>query len=146
MQVNTAFKRPESVLVVVYSRSLVLLLQRRDRPTFWQSVTGSMHWQETEPLVSALRELKEETGLTEQQGQMLDCQWQVWFEIYAHWRYRYAPGTKVNLEHVFCFEVASSLSIALSNEHLAYDWFSKEEALLQVSSVTNRQAILNWVP
>lgn len=39
-----AYKRPESVLVVIYARQSgrVLMLQRRDDPDFWQSVTGSL--------------------------------------------------------------------------------------------------------
>lgn len=38
------YKRPESVLVVIYANSSgrVLMLQRRDDPDFWQSVTGSL--------------------------------------------------------------------------------------------------------
>ncbi|HSQ05275.1 MAG TPA: dihydroneopterin triphosphate diphosphatase, partial [Burkholderiales bacterium] len=36
------YKKPVSVLVVVHTRDLqVLLLERADRPGFWQSVTGS---------------------------------------------------------------------------------------------------------
>lgn len=38
-----AYKRPVSVLVVIYAEDTkrVLMLQRRDDPDFWQSVTGS---------------------------------------------------------------------------------------------------------
>src|SRR5690349_20502674 len=37
------YKIPESVLVVIYTPDLqVLLLERADRPGFWQSVTGSL--------------------------------------------------------------------------------------------------------
>ncbi|WP_242550092.1 ATP-binding cassette domain-containing protein, partial [Pantoea agglomerans] len=37
-------KHPVSVLVVISARDTgrVLMLQRRDDPTFWQSVTGSL--------------------------------------------------------------------------------------------------------
>ena len=48
------FKRPESVLVIVYTRTgKVLLMHRKDRPGFWQSVTGSMKWDERDPVVTA---------------------------------------------------------------------------------------------
>ena len=54
-------KRPESVLVVVYSAdSQVLMLRRHEPPTFWQSVTGSLEWGE-QPEQAARRELVEET-------------------------------------------------------------------------------------
>ena len=63
------FKRPESVLVVVYTRTgKVLLLKRADDPDFWQSVTGSLLWEETEPRQAAARELREETGLRAAEG------------------------------------------------------------------------------
>ncbi|MFK9860631.1 dihydroneopterin triphosphate diphosphatase, partial [Klebsiella pneumoniae] len=37
-----SFKLPVSVLVVIYAEDTkrVLMLQRRDDPAFWQSVTG----------------------------------------------------------------------------------------------------------
>ena len=57
------FKRPESVLVVVYTiAGDVLRLLRREPAGFWQSVTGSLLENET-PLKAALREVREETGL-----------------------------------------------------------------------------------
>ncbi len=60
---NDRFRVPESVLVVVYARpDQVLLLERRDRPGFWQSVTGSLEPGEA-PRDAARRELAEETGL-----------------------------------------------------------------------------------
>ena len=39
-----SFKLPVSVLVVIYAEDTkrVLMLQRRDDPAFWQSVTGSL--------------------------------------------------------------------------------------------------------
>ena len=62
---DTKFKRPESVLVVVYTRTgKVLLLRRADHPEFWQSVTGSMEWGDEQPAETAVRELREETGIT----------------------------------------------------------------------------------
>jgi hypothetical protein len=41
---NMSFKLPVSVLVVIYAEDTkrVLMLQRRDDPAFWQSVTGSL--------------------------------------------------------------------------------------------------------
>ena len=41
---DKVYKRPVSILVVIYAQDTkrVLMLQRRDDPDFWQSVTGSV--------------------------------------------------------------------------------------------------------
>ena len=58
-----AHKQPVSVLVMIYTPQLdVLLLERADRPGFWQSVTGSREGEET-LRETAIREVFEETGL-----------------------------------------------------------------------------------
>ncbi len=58
------YKIPESVLVVIHTSDLqVLLIERADKPGFWQSVTGSKDAPD-EPLVeTAIREVFEETGI-----------------------------------------------------------------------------------
>jgi dATP pyrophosphohydrolase len=140
------FKRPESVLVVVYTRNgQVLLLERNDWPDFWQSVTGSLNSDEI-PLMSAERELTEETGLTPLQGDLHDCGESQWFDIYPQFQHRYAPGVTQNLEHVFCFVLEKPIEITLSKEHKSYCWVTKEKALANMTSSTNHQAIQKYVP
>lgn len=140
------YKRPESVLVVIYTcAGDVLLLQRRDVADFWQSVTGSLHTDET-PAAAAWRELDEETGLTKHDGRLLDCQQQHRFPIRPPWSSRYAPGTTHNMEHVFRFEMPDKRVIQLNpQEHSEYCWMDKAEALQRVTSYTNRDAIEAWV-
>ena len=56
-----AYKKPESALVVLFDQHYrVLLLQRQDDPTFWQSVT--VHWKRV-TLETAYREVCEEIGI-----------------------------------------------------------------------------------
>ena len=96
-----AYKIPISVLVVIHTRALdVLLLERADRPGFWQSVTGSMH--EGESLQStAVREVREETGIDASAFPLLDWRVQNRFEIFRRWSSRFEPGVTHNSERVF---------------------------------------------
>ncbi|HWW68850.1 MAG TPA: dihydroneopterin triphosphate diphosphatase, partial [Duganella sp.] len=58
------YKIPESVLVVIHTADLhVLLIERADKPGYWQSVTGSLDAVDEPLLETAARELFEETGI-----------------------------------------------------------------------------------
>ena len=58
------YKIPESVLVVIHSADLhVLLIERADKPGFWQSVTGSKDTLDEPLQITAIREVFEETGI-----------------------------------------------------------------------------------
>lgn len=135
-------KRPESVLIVVHTRDgKVLLMRRTDHPEFWQSVTGSLEWDESEPIEAAIRELVEETGLTDV-SRLRATGIRNRYEIFPQWRHRYAPGTLHNTEHVFYLELDVDVPITLNDsEHSEYCWLSVDDALAQVSSSTNRDAI-----
>jgi dihydroneopterin triphosphate diphosphatase len=138
-----AYKVPISVLVVIHTPDRqVLLLERADRPGFWQSVTGSQHPGETLEQ-TAVREVSEETGLDARAFPLSDWGWHNVFEIYAHWRHRYAPGTTHNTEHVFGLELPMPCPVVLApREHLRYCWLPYREAAERVFSWTNRDAIL----
>ncbi len=136
------YKTPISVLVVVYTPDLqVLLIERADRPGFWQSVTGSQNALETLE-ETAVRELAEETGIDATRYGLTDWARQNQFEIYAQWRHRYAPGVTHNIEHVFGVEVPRPLEITLApREHLAYAWLPWQEAAERAFSWSNAEAI-----
>ena len=136
------FKIPRSVLVVIYTEALdVLLLERADKPGFWQSVTGSLD-AEDEPLAeTARREVLEETGIAG--GALSDWALANVYEIYATWRHRYAPGVTHNIEQVFGLTVAAATPVRLApREHLAWQWLPWQEAAQRCFSPSNAQAIL----
>lgn len=135
-------KRPESVLVVVYtSAGKVLLLRRSDKSDFWQSVTGSMSWDESDPVITARRELSEETGLMVNDG-LRNWGKTFRFEILPQWAHRYAPGTIENLEHMFSLELPEEVMITMNPvEHAEFVWLPFAEASQRVTSWTNREAI-----
>lgn len=137
-----AYKQPVSVLVLIHTVDLqVLLLERADKKGFWQSVTGSLEAGET-PYEAAIREVAEETGLDATQYGFSDWQTSNVYEIYPHWRSRYAPGVTQNTEHVFGLELAAPLPVQLAaDEHLRYEWVDWREAAIKVFSWTNVLAL-----
>ncbi len=137
------YKIPISVLVVIHTRALeVLLLERCDRPGFWQSVTGSVDRLD-EPLAeTARREVFEETGIDTAIGRLVDWKQSHRYEIYPHWRARYGPGVTENVEHVFGLELDDRVPVVLSaREHTRYQWLAWSEASGKVFSATNVEAI-----
>lgn len=136
------YKRPVSVLVVVYTAELdVLLLERADHPGYWQSVTGSCEAGET-LLQTAVREVAEETGLDAARFALADWGLENVFEIYPEWRHRYAPGVTLNTEHAFGLALPAAQPIVLEpREHLAFIWLPWREAAQKAFSWTNVAAI-----
>jgi len=140
---NRQFKTPISVLVLIHTPDLkVLLIERADKAGFWQSVTGSIETEDASLRDTAIREVMEETGLDANQFDLTDWQQSQTYEIYAHWRYRYAPEVTHNIEHLFGLELPNTADVKLApNEHVAYEWVDWREAAKRVFSSTNVEAI-----
>jgi dATP pyrophosphohydrolase len=134
-----SYKIPESVLVVIHTLDLqVLLLERADRPDFWQSVTGSKDLPDEALQETATREVAEETGIDVRRFRLQDWLLTNVYEIYPVWRHRYAPGVTQNTEHVFslCVPVETPVQIA------RYQWLPWREAADRCFSASNAEAIL----
>lgn len=150
---SAALKIPESVLVVIYTPSLQVLLMRRAEsdpaaPAFWQSVTGSKDHPD-EPLAqTAVREVREETGIDCGPGSALHGHLQDWalenvYPIYPRWLHRYAPGVVFNTEHVFGLQVPEGSVVQLEpREHTAFQWLPFAEAAALCFSPSNAEACL----
>lgn len=152
------YKIPESVLVVIYAPNLdVLLIERADKPGYWQSVTGSKDTLDEPLIATAVREVFEETGIrivneepTRDFHQrevsirnLRDCQLSNVYEIYPVWRHRYAPGVTTNTEHVFALCVPRDIPVTLApREHLNHLWLPYREAADKCFSPSNAEAIL----
>ncbi len=151
------YKQPVSVLVVIYTAPStgsareapggkagpeVLLLERADYPGYWQSVTGSCEPGEA-LRDTAVREVREETGIDATRYVLTDWHLRNVYEIYPQWRYRYAPGTTQNTEHVFGLKLPHPAAVELDpNEHLNFQWLEWHDAAEKVFSPSNRAAIL----
>ena len=141
-----SFKIPVSVLVVIHTADLqVLLIERADKPGYWQSVTGSLDAPDEPLLATAARELVEETGIVAD-GELIGLRdWHLSnvYEIYPVWRHRYAPGVTLNTEHVFSVQVPRDIAIKLSpREHINHQWLPYLEAAERCFSSSNAEAIL----
>jgi len=155
---QSSYKIPESVLVVIHTAELdVLLLERADQPGFWQSVTGSKDAPDEPLALTAAREVWEETGirisgsLPQELPSVFDIparnlrNWQLSnvYEIYPVWRRRYAPGVTRNTEHVFGLLVTRDTPVRLApREHLHHCWLPYREAADKCFSPSNAEAIL----
>jgi dATP pyrophosphohydrolase len=144
-----AHKIPESVLVVIHTAALdVLLIERADKPGYWQSVTGSKDGVD-EPLVTTcVREVAEETGIViggagVPRSALVDWRLSNVYEIYPVWRHRYASGVTHNTEHVFGLTVPAHTPVRLNpREHLAHVWLPWREAADRCFSPSNAEAVL----
>lgn len=117
------------------------MMERADKSGYWQSVTGSIELGET-PEQAAIREVKEETGLDALAYDFQDWQASNVYEIYPHWRYRYAPGVTENTEHLFGLMLPNTQPITLApDEHTQYVWVDWREAAQRVFSWTNVDAL-----
>ena len=146
---NRPYKIPESVLVVIHTADLqVLLIERADRPGFWQSVTGSKDTVEEELELTAVREVAEETGIVIGSNAVPTEALRDWnlrnvYVIYPEWRHRYEPGVTHNTEHVFSLQVPRDIAITLApREHSAFEWLPYREAADRCFSSSNAEAIL----
>lgn len=133
------FKRPESVMVVVYTKAEVLIIKRADHDDFWQSVTGSVEWKEAKEL-TAKRELQEETGIAGHPIYFTGIRRS--YEILEQWQHKFPPGVTRNYENLFLCELPEKVAITIDPaEHTDYAWVSHEEAIERVWSWTNKLAI-----
>lgn len=137
------FKIPVSVLVVIHTPDLqVLVLERSSAPGFWQSVTGSVDHVDEPLRDTAVREVREETGIDAvHPGHVLaDWHYTNRFEIYQRWVSRYGPGVTHNTEHVWGLTIPQPV-VPLLTEHTDYEWLPWRDAADKCFSWSNAEAI-----
>jgi dATP pyrophosphohydrolase len=145
MSESPSFKIPQSVLVVIHTPALEVLVIRRVDSGTWQSVTGSKDFEDETWHSTAVREVKEETGIDALHA---DCQLSDWalenvYEIYPAWRRRYAPDVSHNTERLFGLRVPVVRPVQLhEKEHTDYEWLPWREAADRCFSPSNAEAIL----
>ena len=135
------YKNPNSILLIIFTKNFkVLLLRKNSTKELWQSVTGSMELDEN-PYETALRELKEETGISKQRSDLISYNKSYKFMIYSEWINRYKEPTYSNKEYIFSLKLNDIVSVKLSREHSNYEWVDLNEAVYMVFSWTNKAAL-----
>jgi dATP pyrophosphohydrolase len=157
------YKIPISILVVIYNQNnQILLLQRYDNNSFWQSVTGSLD-SLNEPLhLAAQREVCEETGIIinnhintnldkfnpndAEINTLYNLDHSTSYNIYQQFRHKYPPFTSTNQEHWFALKIQNNQNIKLSQyEHISYKFVSIDEAMQTCFSPSNAIAIQKFL-
>ena len=149
---DMSYKQPRSVQVVVFSeragRRLYLLLRRvPSHGSFWQSVTGSLEDGETH-LQAAVREVREETGFSVRETELIDLGVTNVLEIAEQWRPKYAPGVTRNEEVCFALAVQHARVEIDFSEHDEYVWVDYDSAFEMLYWESNRRtlAAVNRLP
>jgi dATP pyrophosphohydrolase len=148
-----SFKIPQSVLVVIFTSELdVLLMRRADGDdlgaAYWQSVTGSKDQVDEDWEQTAVREVREETGIdcagnSTVPSHFADWQLENVYGIYPQWLHRYAPGVTHNTEHIFGLQMAARVPVVLNpREHTAFQWLPYRAAAEMCFSPSNAEAVL----
>lgn len=138
---NKRYKNPNSILLIIFTKKFkVLLLRKNSTKELWQSVTGSMELDEN-PYETAIRELKEETGINKQRSDLIFNNKSHKFMIYSEWIDRYKESIYSNKEYIFGLKLNDVISVKLSSEHSNYKWVDLNEAIYSVFSWTNKAAL-----
>ena len=127
--------------MVVFTAAGETLVLERLQPAFWQSVTGSLEWPNETREDAARREVYEETGIESAVG-WFDWKISRYFPILSAYRDRFAPGTRVNQEHMFSLQLPEPCPVNLMREeHSDNEWLPLTIGRDKVWSWTNRAAL-----
>ena len=128
--------------VIVVSAGAILLLPPDQPGEGWRPPGGGLEPRES-MADCARREVLEETGIDAARGRLERWSLVYTFEIYPHWRHRFAPGVLQNVEHVFALELALRPAVRIApDEHVAFMWLPWREAAARCFSWSNRDAIV----
>lgn len=122
-KIGGIMKTNNQVEVVVFKNDsrlgfrYLMLKRNPGKGGFWQPITGNVKLGETFEQAS-IRELKEETGITEF-VRVFDTEYS--FEFFDDNRQQY--------EKIFAVEVKTETEIVLSKEHTEFQWATKDECL-----------------
>ena len=132
-------KKEFSAGVIVYYNDIIL-----DKPTrvflllqyrrgYWDLAKGKLEAEETN-LQAAIRELQEETGL--------NATIHTGFEQSLTYMFKDSQGDLVHKSVTYFVGVVDTKEVALSSEHLTYQWLSLKEALRQLNYPNSQEIVV----
>jgi dATP pyrophosphohydrolase len=138
-------RQPINILVLPFRPSAqggleYAVFRRADMGDVWQAVAGGVESGES-PQAAALRELAEETGLTDAALVVLDAHATVPASFFRAYRTEWGPEVYVVRELAFGARVDASQEIVLSDEHAEVCWMVYEAAAARLAFDSNRTAL-----
>ena len=136
-----AFKRPESVLVVIHTSRARVPVARARRAARFLAIGDRDVALGRDARPNAQRARCARRRACGPHG-LRDAHVQRAFPILPAWRERYAPDVETNLEHLWYLELPQAQRIRRNEaEHCADEWLDLDAAIRKVSSWTNREAL-----
>ena len=127
-------KIPESVLVVIHTPALDVLLIRRADAGTWQSVTGSKDAPDEPFVITAIREVAEETGLG-------DLRLRAEIET-IDWYFRFRGRLIHKVCHFYLMESDSAVTSPQRDEGITACRWETFERAAELVSYENARAVL----
>src|SRR5262249_2748098 len=137
----------QSVQVVIFDdakpKPKFLLLKRTEkRGGYWQPVTGNIKLKKGEsPAETALREVKEETGIKGKSGDLFDLDYIHSFYIEPRLLKKTYPDPQLNREYSFALRAEKKDVKIDSDEHVESAWVDYEEAMERMLWNGNKRAL-----
>ena len=138
-------RAPFQVLVILYRKTKnaveYCVFERADPPGQLQFVAGGGEDDETH-MQAAIRELREETGITDAKMMPLKSVTSIPSEIFtAEMRKHWEKDRYIIPEYAFGAEVGCADKITLSDEHVAYKWLTFIQAKAALKWDGNKTAL-----
>ena len=136
-------RAPFQTLIILYKKSgkdILYGVFLRRKENFWQFISGGGENDES-PSETAIRELKEETGINIKENELLKLESSSTIPV-VNITGRFTWGEKVFVVPEYSFAVnVTNKEIILSDEHKMMQWMNYDEAVSKLKYDSNKTAL-----